>query len=136
MEAINEITSLSIWLFIVLTLFVTSRIFLLLKSKKDLQTFSKIYERWTLFFRALLGALFFSGVVVMAIEHFHSRVQVWLMLIFALILLAGTIKESTLYQKTGIGKNRENELFFGFCKKFYIFAIIGILSIAIISQVG
>jgi len=138
MEAVKELVSQSISLhiaFIVLTLIVIIRVLFLFAKEYDMVAFGKIYERWVLFYRALLSALIFSGLVVMAIEKFDVRWQVWLMAALAIALLGLTIKESSLYHNTTYQSSSENERFFHFAKRVYKIALSLIILISLISVI-
>jgi hypothetical protein len=133
-EAIDQVGRLSTILHIIFIALMTlslARLFFSLRSKIDFITFTKVYDRWILLYRALLGSVAFSGLVVMAFEHFHSRWQVWLMIALFLFLLYNTIKEFILYKKTGIKKERANKEFFAFTKKSYSIELVLILVVFI-----
>jgi len=137
MKAISELNNLSINLhiiFIFLTIFVIARLILLFFKESKYQKFSKIYERWILFFRALLGAIIFSGVVVMATMHFHVRWQVWLMSLFTLYLLLATINEALIYNSINLKSPSQKS---NFCKKMkqrYILYLILLIIVMIVSE--
>jgi branched-subunit amino acid transport protein len=138
MEAVKELVSQSVSLhiaFIVLALIVIIRVLFLFAKNYDMVAFGKIYERWVLFYRALLSALIFSGLVVMAIEKFDVRWQVWLMVALAVALLGLTIKENLLYHNTTYLNSSENERFFHFAKRVYKFALSLIILISLISLI-
>ena len=132
MKAIEELNTLSINLhiiFIFFTIFIIARVIKLLSSDLEYAKFIKIYERWILFFRATLFAIIFSGIVVMATNHFNVRWQVWLMAILALYLLVATIKEAVVYRYSDQKIN-----FLKSIKKRYIIDLFLIILVVIVSQ--
>ena len=136
MKAISELNNLSINLhiiFIFLTIFVIARLILLFLKELEYQKFSKIYERWILFFRALLGAVIFSGVVVMATMHFHVRWQVWLMSLFTLYLFVATINETLIYKNINLKSSTQKSNFCKKMKKRYLISLILIVFVMIVS---
>ncbi len=132
LELISLSTNLHL-IFIALTLITLLRLTLLIRSRQTYQTKSKIYERWVLFYRALLSAILFSGVVVMAIHHFHVAWQVWLMALLGTLLLVATVLEFVRYKESNANDRRSIKRFETFAFKHYLFAMVSIIIITIVS---
>ena len=123
MEATKELISMATILhivFVLLIVVIVIRLIFVLKNHQDISKFRKVYERWVLLYRAALSAVAFSGVVVMAIAHFHVRWQVWLMVVTTILLFALSIKESLLYREISYRDSSENREFFSFSKYAYL----------------
>ena len=123
MEATKELISMATILhiiFVLLIVVIVIRLIFVLKNHQDISKFRKVYERWVLLYRAALSAVAFSGVVVMAIAHFHVRWQVWLMVVATILLFALSIKESFLYRQITYRDSSENREFFSFSKYAYL----------------
>ena len=86
--------------FIVLMLLLLAWMLWTIKSQERFEKNSRKYEAISLYHRATLGALFFTGLVVMAVLHFHVAWSAYLMVIVILHMSATSIKESLLYKKT------------------------------------
>ena len=127
MNATNEMISLAIDLhlfFIVAIFLVMIRIYLLIRSKREFRELSLSYDSWALYYRALLGALLFSGLVVMAVSHFDVGWQVWMMVVLGIGMLVYTIKEYMYYKPTSIKNLQANEAFINFTKKKYLIELV------------
>ena len=136
MLAIKELIlqSISIHIFfIVFEIIIILRILFLIHKRQDLVSFGKIYERWVLFYRAVLSGLIFSGLVIMSVEKFDVRWQVWIMVVLAVLLLFFSTKESLLYRQTSYKNSKANDIFFQSSKKQYIVALSLILVTTAIS---
>jgi ABC-type xylose transport system permease subunit len=110
--------------FIVAIFLVMIRIYLLIRSKREFRELSLSYDSWTLYYRALLGALLFSGLVVMAVSHFDVGWQVWMMVVLGIGMLVYTIKEYMYYKPTSIKNLQANEAFIDFTKKKYLIELV------------
>ena len=132
LELISLATNLHL-IFIALTIIILIRLIVLIRSNKSYQIKSKIYERWVLFYRALLSAILFSGVVVMAIHHFHVAWQVWLMVFLGVALLITTILEFVRYKESRAYDQMSIRRFESFSLKHYLFALAAIISVTVIS---
>ena len=136
MSATNEMISLAISLhlfFIVGAFLVLIRLLFLLRSDREFVELSRIYDRWVIYHRALLGAFVFAGVVVMAVSHFDVRWQVWLMVAHAVHMLVMSIKEYTYYKVTSAKKSEQNEAFLNFSKRKYLIEPILLIIVSIVS---
>jgi len=110
--------------FIVAIFLVMIRIYLLIRSKREFRELSLSYDSWVLYYRALLGALLFSGLVVMAVSHFDVGWQVWMMVVLGIGMLVYTIKEYMYYKPTSIKNLQANEAFINFTKKKYLIELV------------
>jgi len=91
-----------------------------LKSDKKFEVLSKKYEAVSLYYRAVLGALFFTGLVVMAVAKFDVSMMVYVMVLVTLIMIATTIKENVVYKSAHIKDLSSQKRFKSFAKKKYI----------------
>ena len=136
MNATNEMISLAIDLhlfFIIAIFLVMIRIYFLLRSDREFRELSLTYDSWALYYRALLGALLFSGLVVMAVSHFDVGWQVWMMVFLGVGMLVHTIKEYMFYKPTSIKNIQANEKFISFAKKKYLIELLVLTLVSLVS---
>ena len=108
-------------------------ILLLLKSAKPFKELSKKYEAVSLYYRALLGILFFTGLVVVAVAKFHVSWMVIMMVVVVGYMLVTSVKENILYKKTHLKNNESQEVFKKYAIKKYSIDFIMIVLTAVVS---
>ncbi len=108
-------------------------VLLVLKSNKPFIELSKKYEAVSLYYRALLGILFFTGLVVMAVAKFDVSFMAYVMVVVMLHMIATSIKENIVYKKTHIKDISSQELFKKYAIKKYTIDIILITLTGVIS---
>ncbi len=132
----NEMISMAIALhigavFLILLLLVL--LVLLFRKVPDFKAFSFKYEKLNLYYRATLGALFFTGLVVMAVVKFHVSWMVYVMVLATLIMIGTSIKENTVYKRTHIKDSISQETFIAYAKRKYILDIIMIVVVGVVA---
>jgi multidrug efflux pump subunit AcrB len=126
--------AIDLHLFFIIAIFlVMVRIYLLLRSDREFRELSLTYDSWALYYRALLGALLFSGLVVMAVSHFDVGWQVWMMVFLGVGMLVHTIKEYMFYKPTSIKNIQANEKFISFAKKKYLIELLVLTLVSLVS---
>jgi len=108
-------------------------ILVVLSSNKEFKALSVKYEAVSLYYRALLGVLFFTGLVVMAVSKFDVIWMVYVMVLVALVMIGTTIKESIVYKLSHIKDAVSQETFKAYAKKKYISDIVLIVLTALVS---
>ncbi len=98
--------------------------------------FIKFYNRQKFLytqFNILIGAIFFTGIIVMAMNQFNFRPAVWIMIIAFLIMVFMTIKLK--FARYHLKKNDLNSYnnFRNFVKKKYLLDIL-LLGLQIVSK--
>jgi hypothetical protein len=132
----NEMVSMAIALhigaiFLILLLLVL--LVLLFRKIYDFKAFSYKYEKLNLYYRATLGALFFTGIVVMAVVKFDVSWIVYVMVLATLIMIGTSIKENIVYKRTHIKDRLSQETFISYAKRKYILDIIMIVVIGVVA---
>jgi ABC-type xylose transport system permease subunit len=126
--------AIDLHLFFIIAIFlVMIRIYLLLSSKREFRELSLSYDSWVLYYRALLGSLLFSGLVVMAVSHFDVGWQVWMMVVLGVGMLVHTVKEYIFYKPTSIKNLQANEKFVTFAKKKYLIELVALALVSVLS---
>ena len=130
----NEMISMAIALhvgaiFLILLLLVL--LVLLFREVLDFKAFSFKYEKLSLYYKATLGALFFTGLVVMAVSKFQVSWMVYLMVLATLIMIGTSIKENLIYKLTQVKDALSQETFIRYAKRKYILDIIMIVVVGV-----
>lgn len=118
---------------ILLILTVIVWVVMLLKSDKSFDVLSRKYEAVSLYHRALLATLFFTGLVVMAVAKFDVSVMAYVMLVVMLHMIATSIKENSIYKKTHLKNLPSQEAFKQYALKKYILDLIMIVVVSIVA---
>ena len=108
-------------------------VLLILKSDRDFAPLSRKYEAVSLYYRALLGVLFFTGLVVMAVAKFDVSWMVYVMILVILHMSATSVKENIVYKKTHIKDIPSQEAFKKYAMKKYMIDIIMIVVVGVVS---
>jgi predicted phage tail protein len=99
----------------------------------EFRDLSLSYDKWVLYYRAVLGAMLFSGLVVMAVSRFDVGWQVWMMVFLGVGMLVHTIKEYIFYKPTSIKNTQANEKFIDFSKKKYLIEFVSLALVSVVS---
>ena len=91
------------------------------------------YEQLSLYYRATLGALFFTGLVVMAVAKFDVLWTVYIMVLVVLHMIATTVKENIIYKRTHIKDAPSQESFKAYAKKKYRIDIALIVALSVVT---
>jgi len=121
-ENMAEMISAAIMLhasFIVLMLLLLVLLMLHFRKEMDFKPFSIKYEQLSLFYKATLSAVFFTGVVVMGVVKFDVSWTVYLMVLVILHMIATSVKEHMAYKGTHIKDSVSQETFKAYAKKKY-----------------
>jgi hypothetical protein len=132
----TEMVSMSIGvhtLAIVLMLLLLLWMLKLLRSVGEFQPFSLKYEVLSLYYRALLATLFFTGIVVMAVAQFHVSWVAYGMLAVVLYMVGTSIKESLLYKQTRLKDVASQEAFKTYAKRKYMVDLIMIVLLSVVA---
>ena len=89
-------------------------------KEMEFKPFSLKYEKLSLYYKATLGALFFTGLVVMAVAKFEVLWTVYIMVLVVLHMIATTAKEHIAYKLTHIKDALSQETFKAYAKKKYM----------------
>ena len=108
-------------------------VLLVLKSDRDFAPLSRKYEAVSLYYRALLGVLFFTGLVVMAVAKFDVSWMVYVMVLVILHMSATSVKENIIYKKTHLKDIPSQEAFKKYAVKKYTMDIIMIVVVGVVS---
>ena len=119
----------SIFLILVIIIWVL----LILKSDRDFTPLSRKYEAVSLYYRAVLGVLFFTGLVVMAVVKFDVSWMVYVMILVILHMSATSVKENIVYKKTHLKDIPSQEAFKKYAMKKYMIDIIMIVVVGVVS---
>ncbi|HIP20932.1 MAG TPA: hypothetical protein EYG70_07390 [Sulfurimonas sp.] len=101
-------------------------------KEQEFKPFSIKYEQLSLFYKATLGSLFFTGLVVMAVAKFDVLWTVYVMVLVVLHMIVTTVKEHIAYKLTHIKDALSQEIFKAYAKRKYI---IDLVLIVILSAV-
>ncbi len=118
---------------IFLILVIIAWVLLVLKSDRDFAPLSRKYEAVSLYYRAVLGVLFFTGLVVMAVAKFDVSWMVYVMVLVILHMIATSVKENIVYKKTHIKDIPSQEAFKKYAMKKYTIDIIMIVVVGVVS---
>ena len=102
-------------------------------KEMEFKAFSVRYEQLSLYYRATLGALFFTGLVVMAVAKFDVLWTVYIMVLVVLHMIATSVKENIAYKLTHIKDALSQETFKAYAKKKYIIDIIMIVVLSVVT---
>jgi hypothetical protein len=105
----------------------------LLKSQQPFKELSKRYEMVSLFYRILLGALFFTGLVVMAVAKFDVSLMAYVMVLVMGHMIATSVKENIIYKKTHLKDEVSQETFKKYALKKYTLDTIMIIVVGVVS---
>ncbi len=108
-------------------------VLLILKSNRDFAQLSRKYEAVSLYYRAVLGVLFFTGLVVMAVAKFAVSWMVYVMVLVILHMSATSVKENIIYKKTHLKDIPSQEAFKKYAVKKYTIDIIMIVVVGVVS---
>ncbi len=108
-------------------------VLLILKSNRDFAQLSRKYEAVSLYYRAVLGVLFFTGLVVMAVAKFAVSWMVYVMVLVILHMSATSVKENIIYKKTHLKDIPSQEAFKKYAVKKYTIDIIMIVVVWVVS---
>ena len=97
---------------------------LLALSKGKFRDIALWYERRTLYNRAFIASVAFTGVAVTAVEQFEVRWMVYVMIAATLHLLANTIIENNRYKSTNPKSDADLEAFRVYAKKKYLIDLV------------
>ncbi len=135
LEATKEMISMAIVLhvsFIVGMLIIIAWQLLAL-SKEKFRDIALWYERRTLYYRAFIASVAFTGVAVMAVEQFEVRWMVYTMVAVTLHLLANTIIENIRYKSTNPRSDEDLEKFRLYAKKKYTIDLVVVVVMLVLS---
>ncbi len=118
---------------IVLILLLLSLLVWHFSKEMEFKPFSLQYEKLSLYYRALLATLFFTGLVVMAVAKFDVKWTAYVMLLVILHMIATAIKENILYKKTHLKNLPSQETFKAYAKKKYLVDIIMIVTLSVVT---
>lgn len=104
-----------------------------LKSPKSFDLLSRKYEAVSLYYRALLAALFFTGLVVMAVAKFDVSLMAYVMVVVMLHMIATSVKENIIYKKTHLKDIHSQEVFKKYALKKYRLDLIMIVLVGVVS---
>ncbi len=99
----------------------------------EFKPFSLKYEQLSLYYRATLGILFFTGLVVMAVAKFDVLWTVYIMVLVVLHMIGTSVKENIVYKLTHIKDTVSQETFKAYAKKKYITDIIMIVALTVLA---
>ena len=102
-------------------------------KEMEFKPFSIKYEQLSLYYRATLGALFFTGLVVMAVAKFDVLWTVYIMVLIVLHMIATTVKENIAYKLTHVKDALSQETFKAYAKKKYTIDIILIVVLSAVT---
>lgn len=102
-------------------------------KEMEFKAFSIKYEQLSLYYRATLGALFFTGLVVMAVAMFDVLWTVYIMVLVVLHMIATTVKENITYKLTHIKDAVSQETFKAYAKRKYIIDLIMIVVLSAVT---
>ncbi len=106
---------------------------MVLKSDKSFDVLSRQYEAVSLYHRALLATLFFTGLVVMAVAKFDVSVMAYVMLVVMLHMIATSIKENSIYKKTHLKNPSSQAVFKKYALKKYTLDLIMIVVLSAVT---
>ncbi len=126
MEATKEMISLAIFLHVsfIVGMIIMIAWQLLALSKGKFRDIALWYERRTLYNRAFIASVAFTGVAVTAVEQFEVRWMVYVMIAATLHLLANTIIENNRYKSTNPKSDADLEAFRVYAKKKYLIDLV------------
>ncbi len=119
--------------FIVLLVLVLVLLYRHFSKSQDFKPFSLKYEKLVLFYRAVLGSIFLTGVVVMAVAKFQVSWMVYVMVVVILHLIMTSVLESKLYKSTHLKDVASQELFIQKSKKRYLIALIMVVVLTVVT---
>ncbi len=102
-------------------------------SDMEFKAFSLKYEQLSLYYKATLGALFFTGLVVMAVAKFDVLWTVYIMVLVVLHMIATSVKEHLAYKLTHIKDALSQETFKAYAKKKYTIDIVLIVVLSVVT---
>ena len=102
-------------------------------KEMEFKPFSLKYEQLSLYYRATLAALFFTGLVVMAVAKFDVLWTVYVMVLVVLHMIATTVKENIVYKATHIKDTLSQERFKTYAKKKYTIELIMIVVLSAVT---
>ena len=108
-------------------------VLMVLKSDKSFEVLSRKYEAVSLYHRALLATLFFTGLVVMAVAKFDVSMMAYVMLVVILHMIATSVKENIIYKKTHLQNLPSQALFKQYAQKKYTLDLIMIVVVSIVA---
>jgi hypothetical protein len=118
---------------IFLILLICGWVLFVLKSKESFRVLSKRYEMASLYYRIVLGALFFTGLVVMAVAKFDVSFMAYVMVLVMGHMTATSVKENIIYKKTHLKDIASQETFKKYALKKYTLDIIMIVVVGVVS---
>ncbi len=118
---------------IFLILAIIAWVLIVLKSDREFAPLSRKYEAVSLYYRAVLGVLFFTGLVVMAVVQFQVSWMVYVMVLVILHMIATSVKENIIYKKTHIKDIPSQEAFKKYAVKKYVMDVIMIVVVGVVS---
>lgn len=99
MEELIQLSSQLHLVFIILLVVLIALNLYLLKSDKTFLKLSKRLELIAPQYYIVLSAIFFTGIIVMAVRQFTFSFSVWLMILVWLMIVAFGIKGHKMYKK-------------------------------------
>ncbi len=127
----DELINLSIQLHILFVLLLVGLILgnlYLLKSNKTFFNLSKRLELLAPQYYIALSAIFFTGLIVMAVQQFSFSARIWEMIFTWIVLLVIAIRGHKLYKKIDKTEVSQNEYKrFAFKKYLFDLALLGTL---------
>ncbi|ARU47378.1 hypothetical protein Sdiek1_0195 [Sulfurospirillum diekertiae] len=130
----DELIRLSIQLhllFIILLVVLIGLNIYLLKSDKTFLKLSKRLELIAPQYYIVLSAIFFTGIIVMAVQQFNFSFSVWIMILVWLLIVAFGIRGHKLYKK--IERTEESQSAYKhYAIKKYSIDLLAVIAISIL----
>ncbi len=123
----NELVSMSVDLhifFVFLTLLLAFVNLLVIKKCQEYINMTKKVELFTPMYYLSLSVVIFTGLVVLAVFHFHFVHTVYVMIITAVIIIATAFKSYKLFKQTRIKDINSQIIYRQFATKKYIVDIV------------
>ena len=118
---------------IVLILLLLVLLVLHFRKEREFKPFAIKCEQLSLYYKATLGALFFTGLVVMGVAMFDVSWSVYVMVLVMLYMIATSVKEHMAYKMTHIKDIESQKTFKAYAKKKYITDIMMIVVVSVVT---